>query len=339
MRTGKSVSVLVRRYLPRSARFCATALFATPCAGAPVGRLWLFRARACSSCRLGAVVLTMTLYDVASLAITVLQLGQFLPQHYEMAHKKSAVGVSPWLLFFNSLYTYLVALELLLLDNLACKVSPYRCFMNSQPLIQMIGSAFLCASMWYWFLKYHNVDHDHDGYKPPPHLTPQIHPHLFFNAFVVLATAFTAVGFSLLHIFGRASPALIAYAQWCGLISAALNAIMWIPQIYVTASYGHKGDVSVWWVLSSVLMDVVYSIYLALMGEHWTVWANNVPDAIQTSILLVLILRLEYLDDVAGVDDYGNPMSDSKYFARASASHESQPLLSDGRAVDLPDQV
>ncbi|KAI0559592.1 hypothetical protein FGB62_142g053 [Gracilaria domingensis] len=282
----------------------------------------------------------MTLYDVASLAITALQLGQFLPQHYEMAVKKSAVGLSPWLLFFNSLYTYLVALELLLLDDLACQVSPYRCFMRSQPLIQMVGSAFLCATMWYWFLKFYDAEQNHsDAHKAPPYLTPQISPHTFFNAYIVLAAAFTAVGYTLMAFFGRTSPTLIAYAQWCGLISAALNGIMWIPQIYVTASYGHKGDVSVWWVLSSVLMDVVYSVYLARMGEHWTVWANNVPDGIQTTVLLLLILRLEYLDDIAGVDDYGNPLGDTKYLTERSAPDESQPLLSTDNIAAVEEKV
>ncbi|PXF44553.1 hypothetical protein BWQ96_05731 [Gracilariopsis chorda] len=285
----------------------------------------------------------MILYDAASLAVTALQLGQFLPQHYEMAVKKSAVGVSPWLLFFNSLYTYLVALELILVDTTVCTASHFRCFMHAQPLIQMVGAAFLCATMWYWFLKYYDANHNQaDAFKPPPYFTPQLAPVTFFNAFLFISAAFTAVGFALLQIFGRTSYPLVTYAQWCGLLAAALNAIMWIPQIYVTASYGHKGDVSVWWVLSSVLMDVVYSVYLARMGEHWTVWANNVPDGVQTTVLLLLILRLEYLDDIAGVDDYGNPIHQHAHETDMPMQpDESQPLLfrTDPRHRDQLQQV
>ena len=62
-------------------------------------------------------------------------------------------------------------------------------------------------------------------------------------------------------------------------------------------------------------MDLVYSLYLAAVGQHWTIWANNVPDGIQTSILLVMLLRIEYVDHRKGLDGFGRailPSSDER---------------------------
>jgi hypothetical protein len=37
--------------------------------------------------------------------VTLVQLGQFIPQHIELYQRKSVVGLSAWTIFFGSLYT------------------------------------------------------------------------------------------------------------------------------------------------------------------------------------------------------------------------------------------
>lgn len=260
-----------------------------------------------------ATLCTSLACDAMGLLITALQLGQFIPQHYEMAVDKSVVGVSPWLLFFSSLYTYLAALDTIILDAggaFKCQDSSYRCFMRDQPMIQMIGSAILSITMWYWYLKYHHesedVVDDDERKLLGSFFYGTISARAFLNFFLASASAFTAVAFLLVAFFGVRGQATVEFAHLCGVLSAVLNALMWIPQIIVTYTFGHKGALSLGWVFASVVMDVAYSLYLAIMGVHWTVWANNVPDGIQTGLLLVMLLRFEYRDRRRGVDDYGH---------------------------------
>lgn len=241
--------------------------------------------------------------DSVSLLITFAQLGQFVPQLWEMFSYKSTVGLSPFLLFFNSLYTLLAAIDIILLeshDALTCSNTAWRCFIDNQPLIQMIGSAVLCISMWYWFLKYHH--HANEAGEEEQRLFNNIFyspdAQSFYNSFLASAAIFCLLAVGLVLQAGIHSPMVVSYAKFCGILSAFLNAIMWVPQIIVTATYGHKGALAFGWIFASVVMDVTFSVYLDAMGSDWTVWANNVPDGIQTFILLVLILRLEYLDSL-----------------------------------------
>ncbi len=251
--------------------------------------------------------------DGFGLLITLLQLGQFIPQHLEMATDRSVVGVSPWLLFFGGLYSHLAALDIVMTagtDLLACDGSAYRCFMRGQPMLQMVGSAFLCGTMWYWFLKYH-----HDSVESMDESELELRSNFFYSffsarhffyLFVFLATLSSLWGAFFVVYFGSNSSFSRHFAHACGLLSAVLNAVMWIPQICVTFIYGHKGALSIGWVFASVVMDVVYSVYLALgVGVDFSVWANNVPDGIFCSLLLCMILRFSYNDEVRGLDDFG----------------------------------
>ncbi|CDF39573.1 unnamed protein product [Chondrus crispus] len=164
--------------------------------------------------------------------------------------------------------------------------------------------------MWYWFLKYHVESEDivdsEERKLVGSFFYGTLSARMFFNAFLVSAGVFTVAAGVLLMGFGVNSETVASYAHLCGLLAALFNALMWIPQILVTYAFGHKGALSMGWVLASVIMDVAYSIYLSAMGMHWSVWANNIPDGIQTGILLVMLIWFEYRDRQRGLDDFGH---------------------------------
>lgn len=336
--------------------------------------------------------------DAVSLFMTVLQLGQFVPQHFEMAFDRSVVGVSPWLLFFNTLYNFLAAIDLLLTSplNLASTLhkssfSLYRIVIAAQPHIQMIGSFVLSFAMWYWYLRYANSNGDStddDGHddeaaverlststasataavaavsdvsadlKSQSHTTnlsdlaeqalnndraenqeqhdhtvisitpidaratatptsaslssssslptPSLHSkwmpttplHVFYLQNAIIMTVLAAAALPLASL-----RALFAYG--CGMVSTAVNALMWVPQLTMTLGYGHRGALSLQWVMASFVMDVTYSLYLWALGVHWSVWANNIPDALFTAILSVVLVRYDMRDRAHGLDGFG----------------------------------
>mmetsp|Transcript_6461 Transcript_6461/g.11512 ORF Transcript_6461/g.11512 Transcript_6461/m.11512 type:complete len:314 (+) Transcript_6461:7883-8824(+) len=273
---------------------------------------------------------TTALCDIVGLVMTVLQLGQVLPQHYEMWAEKSTVGVSAFLLLFGSLYTYLAALDVVLTGSsfLQCNDGFYRCVIDIQPWFQMVFSAVFTITLWYWYLKYHKAPHDeidltqsqvvrlegtwvydggesHSGWR-------------FFWSFLIISAVFTIVGAFIYLTFGENSQLNQNFSHLCGLLSAVLNGVMWLPQIYTTYKFQRKGALSKEWVLFSVIMDVVYSVYLAAMGLDFSVWANNIPDGVQTMVLFVMILvfeRREYLETLESSSVSSNtPLVEEDFF-------------------------
>lgn len=261
--------------------------------------------------------------DAIGLVMTTLQLAQFIPQHIEMIIDRSVLGLSPWLLFFNSLYTYLAAMDLVILHPLSSVVVPgqslYRGFMAAQPHVQMVGSALLSASMWVWYLWFFKADRHMEETRAQRErvaacrggsllsalLLPDVSPRVVFGAFLLTAAGIACAGMLLVGTLGRDAAAVIAFAQACGVAAAPLNALMWGPQIAVTAAFGHRGALSPAWVLASLLMDIAYSAYLIILGLHWSVWVNNVPDAILTASLLMIICRFDSRDRALGLDGFG----------------------------------
>lgn len=210
--------------------------------------------------------------------MTVIQLGQFAPQLVTLVQRKSVVGLSPWMLFFSSIYNYLAALDLLLSDSatsrsMSSSVSPsiYRAFISAQPVFQLVGSAILSALMWPLYLR-----HLRPFRSPPP-----------FTAFLVSAALSTLLALPLFAL----PEMLRLYATTCGLLAAIANGLMWLPQITLTEQLEQSGALSPLWVFASLLADVLFSFYLIAENVHWSVWANNVPDGVFAAWLLVILAR------------------------------------------------
>lgn len=273
-------------------------------------------ARAAAGSGGGGSVLGRLAADLVGLVITVLQVGQFVPQHLEMREDKTTAGLSPWLIFFGSMYTYLAFLDVAMTGGarvLTCGDGAYRCFISAQPFLQMLLSAALSSALWFWFMKFYKsvspaTDESHIAQSSLAHaFYDLLPPQLFLQLNVFLAAAVTV--FAGMEMATGDAARIDAFAHACGNVAALLNAVMWMPQIIVTAAYGHKGALSVYWVIASVVMDIVYSVYLAMLGFDMSVWLNNVPDALQTSVLLGIILYVERRDAENGTDDFGRRLS------------------------------
>jgi hypothetical protein len=261
---------------------------------------------------------TSPLCDVVGIVITLLQVGQVIPQHFEMIADKTTAGLSPWLLFFGSLYSYLAFIDAVMsgASDFACGAGPYRCFMSAQPFIQMLLTAVLTFGLWFWFLRYYDNSEEVSelvtsgrsrisclGHTCDNLLSPQ----MFFQLTLFCAGFATFVAFAI--SFTGSPEMVVSFAHVCGNLAAALNAVMWLPQILLTATYGHRGALSIHWVIATIIMDVVYSVYLAEMGLDISVWLNNIPDGVQTTVLLGILIYYERRDIDLGLDDFGHPLA------------------------------
>lgn len=281
------------------------------------------------------------------------------PQYRE----KSTVGVSAWLLFFGGLYTWLAALDIVLTGGsnaFTCGSSPYRCFVANQPLLQMVGSALLSLGMWYWYLLYQSPRGDSavdvatddvegntydygaagdsdtavvNGGGVPAAADEASPTWSDFDGTSCFRVLLLLMGLSVvatIAVVCFGTPAdVVAFAHGCGYVAGVVNAVMWLPQIASTWRYKHKGALSLYWVLASVVSDFVYTTYLIFMGLDLSVWVNNVPDGVQTAVLFCLITYFSWRDRAAGLDDFGHPLH---YTPEGEAEHvEARLLLAKGR--------
>lgn len=285
--------------------------------------------------------------DVTALVVTILTLGQFVPQHVQMATDQSVEGVSPWLLFFNSLYTYLAVVDLVLQHPIRYDgPGLYRYFIFLQPYIQMIGSALLSAAMWGWYLHFAQTHHMgneaiEDMRLPPSEkrvlqkVAPKMKAVSVFWLFLLLCVGVSVIAAML----SMAGMTLLAkrFGYVCGIVAAVVNMFMWLPQIMMTAASGEKGSLSTQWVTATLIMDVTYAIYLAVLRFHWTVWLNNIPDAVLSGILLGMIIRFDYrdkrrrqldrqVDEAEGAVVRNNPCT-LVYVGNAICAEEHIPLI------------
>ncbi len=258
---------------------------------------------------------TSWICDFISLLMTVLQIGQIVPQHYEMYTEQSVKGVSVWLIFIGGLYTHLATLDIVISSNdlFYCnEKTMWRCFLDSQPLIQMIGSSLFSGTLWYWYLKFSKPKAEYNEILTPEERSKALtdinlysSARSLFNVFIYFTIISSLADVSFILLYGPNDEKSLSFASFCGLSSAALNGIMWLPQIYETWSYKHRGALAVEWVFASIVMDVVYSVYLAQLGVNFSVWANNIPDGVQTFILLILVLHFDNEDAKNNMDNFG----------------------------------
>lgn len=253
--------------------------------------------------------------NLITLLMTVLQIGQIVPQHIEMYLERSVKGVSVWLIFIGGLYTHLATLDIMISSNelfFCAGKTNWHCFLDSQPLIQMIGSSLFSGTLWYWYLKFskHETDYEEiltkeEQSKRLDGINSHSSAQFLFSVFLIFASISSMAEIVFLFYYGPNNDISLSFAYFCGISSAALNSIMWLPQIYETWSYKHRGALAVEWVFASIVMDVVYSVYLANLGVNFSVWANNIPDGIQTFVLLGLVLHFDNEDAKNNMDNFG----------------------------------
>ena len=198
----------------------------------------------------------------------------------------------------------------------------------------MVGSAFLSSAMWFWYLIYYDHDppHHHDDEEntqldnvmntstateietshqhPKVPFLPDNPPTSVFFALISICFFVALASFTLSLVYPTG---LVTFAYTCGILEAPLNAVMWAPQVALTLNYGHRGALSLTWVIASLLMDITYSTYLIVLGMHWSVWINNVPDAIFTTFVCIIILRYASRDRALGLDEFGQPLHEVRH--------------------------
>lgn len=215
----------------------------------------------------------------------------FIPQHIECWSRQNCTGLSPWLLLFGGVSFVFAFYNVLLMDigTLgACSGADgydpeaFNCIAAFSPILQQALPAITGYPSWYYW--YHI-------YCPKVLWTQHLYSLSLFLFFTLLGG-----GISLYVLLFSEEETRLFVGTSYGIIATLTNFIMWLPQIETTMRLRSRGALSVPMLISTVIADILFSMYLYLMAhQHWSVWLPQVPDAIQQIVLLCL---LWHYDDI-----------------------------------------
>ncbi|KAI0132609.1 PQ loop repeat protein [Xylariales sp. AK1849] len=240
-----------------------------------------------------------------SILIIIGIMFSYLLQHYRIISRGTSEGISPYFVLLgvtsaNSQFGNILALPQSRADVSCCKeVSPFECAAGLLGIAQ-IGVQWMCFAiilvLFLVFFRRDEADLDDDedeevelGPDQPTWRTAigVAALCLIHGLFVVIITASLALG---------APSYLGAWANVLGIMSAALAAIQYIPQIWTTYRLKHAGSLSIPMMCVQTPGGFLFAASLgARLGwAGWSSWGVYVLTAVMQGIVLSMALRYEW---------------------------------------------
>ncbi|KAH8680957.1 ATP synthase F0 [Xylariales sp. PMI_506] len=226
----------------------------------------------------------------------------YMLQHYRIISRGTSEGISPYFVLLgvtsaNSQFGNILTLPQSRADVSCCKeVSPFECAAGLLGIAQ-IGVQWICFAiilvLFLVFFRREDADIDEDEAELDPD-QPTWRTALGVAAiclvhglFVVIISAALALG---------APGYLGAWANVLGIMSAALAAIQYIPQIWTTYHLKHAGSLSIPMMCVQTPGGILFAASLgARLGwAGWSSWGVYVLTAIMQGIVLAMAISYEW---------------------------------------------
>ncbi|KAK8010844.1 ATP synthase F0 [Apiospora arundinis] len=238
-----------------------------------------------------------------SILIIIGILFSYLLQHYRIISRGTSEGISPYFVLLgvtsaNSQFANILALPQSRADVECCKqVSGFECAAGLLGIAQ-IGVQWICfAVVLVLFLVFFRRDEtipddDDDDIVDPDQPTWRTAigvaaACLIHGLIIVIVSASLALG---------APDYLAMWANALGIMSAALAAIQYIPQIWTTYHLKHAGSLSIPMMCVQTPGGLLFAASLgARLGwGGWSSWGVYVLTAVMQGIVLAMAIRYEW---------------------------------------------
>lgn len=241
-----------------------------------------------------------------SILIIIGIMFSYLLQHYRIISRGTSEGISPyWVLLgvtsANSQFGNILTLPQSRADVSCCKeVSPFECAAGLLGIAQ-IGVQWICFAiiLVLFLIFFRRDDGEFDADEEDEEVETETDQPTWRTAigvaamclvhglFVVIISAALALG---------APSYLSAWANVLGIVSAALAAIQYLPQIYMTYRLKHAGSLSIPMMCVQTPGGFLFAASLgARLGwAGWSSWGVYVLTAIMQGIVLCMALSYEW---------------------------------------------
>ncbi|KAI1340422.1 ATP synthase F0 [Xylariaceae sp. FL0016] len=237
-----------------------------------------------------------------SILIVIGILLSYVTQHYRIISRGSSEGISPYFVLLgatsaNAQFGNILTLPASRADVACCKeLSPFECTAGLLGIVQ-IGTQWICFAiilvLFLVFFRRDDPEIDDDEYvrdSDQPSWRTALGVAgacLVHGLFVVVISAALAFG-APSHLGG--------WANFLGIMAAALACIQYIPQIYTTYKIKHAGSLSILMMCIQTPGGFLFAASLAarLGWGGWSSWGVYVMTAIMQGILLTMAIRYEW---------------------------------------------
>ncbi|KAI1261039.1 ATP synthase F0 [Xylariaceae sp. FL1019] len=226
----------------------------------------------------------------------------YVTQHYRIISRGSSDGISPYFVLLgvtsaNAQFGNILVLPESRADVACCKeVSAFECTAGLLGIAQ-IGTQWVCFAiilvLFLVFFRRDDADLDDEELEQDPD-RPSWRTALGVGGLCLLHGLFVVVVSAALA-FG-APTHLGTWANVLGVMSAALAAVQYIPQIWTTYKLKHAGSLSILMMTIQTPGGFLFAASLAarLGWRGWSSWGVYVLTAFMQGILLSMAIRYEW---------------------------------------------
>ncbi|KAI1635395.1 ATP synthase F0 [Biscogniauxia mediterranea] len=237
-----------------------------------------------------------------SILILIGILLSYVTQHYRIISRGSSEGISPYFVLLgvtsaNAQFGNILTLPASRADVACCKeVSPFECTAGLLGIAQ-IGTQWICFAiilvLFLVFFRRDDADLSDDEFERDPD-QPTWRTAIGVAA-ACLIHGLLVVIISAAFAFGAPSY-LGAWANFLGIMAAALAAVQYIPQIWTTYKLKHAGSLSILMMTIQTPGGFLFAASLAarLGWGGWSSWGVYVLTAIMQGILLMMAINYEW---------------------------------------------
>ena len=227
----------------------------------------------------------MYLEIVFGLCLTFASVLTYIPQFYAIVKNKSVSGISELSLILMNIGMFALSTNLIIISWQAFFCSPFTvsCFSNLLPFIHVLTSWLMTLVYYIIFITYKMKNRE-------KRMISGLNYMITYILFVILI-----VTLSLTEKVAHNEKFFEIYEKVLGILSAVLNGLVYIPQIYSLMKNKTGGNISIlMYALQTPGNALIIIFQCVLYNEKITTWLTYVIILCEQSVILMLLIIFYY---------------------------------------------
>ncbi len=218
---------------------------------------------------------------VFGLCLTAASVLTYIPQFYTIVRNRSVSGISELSLILMNIGMFALSTNLIILSWSAFSCSPFTlaCFSKLLPFIHVLTSWVMTLIYYIIFITYKMKNRE-------KRMISGLNYMITYIIFVILI-----VTLSLTEKVAHNEKFFEIYEKVLGILSAILNGLVYIPQIYSLMKEQHAGNISILMYALQTPGNACIIVFQALIySEKITTWLTYLIILCEQSVILALLI-------------------------------------------------
>ncbi|KAL0480757.1 hypothetical protein AKO1_006907, partial [Acrasis kona] len=227
----------------------------------------------------------------------------YTPQIITLLKKRHTLGVSFYSLLISNANGFTGTLNVLAMnvgDLRNCRRDTLGCLslisIISQICLSWVFGVLIYACYMIFFTDSNHYILKNNRVEKIPNTPPRIKSRqwiacvLWTLLSIAMFAIFVIIYLSFIFVFGLDGSATLIYGSSMGYLTAALNIIQWLPQIFITIRSRGSGSLSIPGIFINVIGNWGQSIYMIYENQDPSVYASLIVCSVQVTVLFILLI-------------------------------------------------